>query len=473
MFRNCRLVFDFVPIPQEFTSPAKMELMSFKLFLFLPLAAAALASANPQKVFPFAYTQEDLPNGLRLITIPTDYPNIVALFIVVRTGSRNEVEPGHTGFAHLFEHMMFRGTEKFPAEKYTQALARAGAASNAFTTDDFTAYHTTFSKEDLDQILMMEADRFQNLKYTEAQFKTEALAVLGEYNKNSADPASKLFEVLQDTAFEQHTYKHTTMGFLKDIEDMPNQYDYSLKFFKRYYRPDYTTIVVAGDVHPKVVRKLVDQYWGGWKRGNYQAAIPQEPPQEAPRTNLVDWPRPTLPWVVVAYHGPAYTDTAKDSAALDALGDVAFSPNSDLYQKLVIQEQKVDFLRGANEDHVDPSLFSIEARVKKPSDVDYVRDQILETVKTFADRPVSVDRLEAVKKHLRYSFSLRLDNSQAIAATAGRYVALKGTPETINRIYDLYAQITPADIQQMTRKYLTENNRTIVTLTGAAPGGKR
>ena len=447
--------------------------MFFKLFLFLPLAAAALASANSQKVFPFDYVQEDLPSGLRLITIPTDYPNIVALFIVVRTGSRNEVEPGHTGFAHLFEHMMFRGTEKFPAEKYTEALARAGAASNAFTTDDFTAYHTTFSKEDLDQILMMEADRFQNLKYTEPQFKTEALAVLGEYNKSSADPASKLFEALQETAFERHTYRHTTMGFLKDIQDMPNQYDYSLKFFDRYYRPEYATIIVAGDVQPKNVRRLVDKYWSGWKRGSYQVAIPPEPPQEAPRTGHVDWPRPTLPWVVVAYHGPAYTDTAKDSAALDALGDLAFSRNSDLYQKLVIHEQKVDFLRGANEDRVDPSLFAIEARVKKPEDMNYVRDQILETVKMFAAKPVALDRLEAMKKHLRYSFSLRLDNSQAIAATAARYVALRGTPETINRIYDIYAQLTPEDIQQMARKYLTENNRTIVTLTGAAAGGAR
>ena len=448
--------------------------MVYKLLLTLLLAGAVvLASNGPQKVFPFPYSQEDLPNGLRLISIRTDYLNVVALFVVVRTGSRNEVEPGHTGFAHLFEHIMFRGTEKFPAEKYTEALQSAGAASNAFTTDDFTAYHTTFSKEDLEKILMMEADRFQNLKYPEPLFKTEALAVLGEYNKNSADPGNKLFEVLQDTAFEQHTYKHTTMGFLKDIQDMPNQYDYSLKFFDRYYRPEYATIIVVGDVQPKNVRTLVDKYWGNWKHGSYQADVPQEPAQEGPRTNHVDWPRPTLPWVVVAYHSPAYTDTAKDSAALDALAALAFSPNSDLYQKLVIQEQKVDVLGGNNEDHVDPSLFAIEARVKKTEDMDYVRDQILETVKTFAEKPVNADRLEALKKHLRYSFSLRLNNSEAIAGTVARYVALRGSPETINKIYDLYAQVTPEDVQQMARKYLTENNRTIVTLTGSAAGGAR
>ena len=122
--------------------------------MLLALAAAAWAAdAGPRKIFPYSYSQEDLRNGLRIVTIPTDYPNIVALYIVVQTGSRNEVEPGHTGFAHLFEHMMFRGTEKFPPEKYEQALKNAGAASNAYTSDDLTVYHTTFSKEDLEGML--------------------------------------------------------------------------------------------------------------------------------------------------------------------------------------------------------------------------------------------------------------------------------------------------------------------------------
>src|SRR4051812_6444762 len=109
---------------------------AFLWFAFL--AAAALAAQAPAKIFPYPYSQEDLPNGLRLITVPTDYPNIVAAYIVVQTGSRNEVEPGHTGFAHLFEHLMFKGTERFPAAKYSDTIRRIGAASNAFTSDDFT-----------------------------------------------------------------------------------------------------------------------------------------------------------------------------------------------------------------------------------------------------------------------------------------------------------------------------------------------
>src|SRR6185369_4516669 len=119
-------------------------------FLLLVLAAGTFVAANAQiKTFPFAYTQQDLPNGLRLVTIPTDSPNLVSVYIVVQTGSRNEVEDGKTGFAHLFEHMMFRGTDKYPAEKYNQTLQRAGAASNAYTSNDLTVFHTTLSKEDL------------------------------------------------------------------------------------------------------------------------------------------------------------------------------------------------------------------------------------------------------------------------------------------------------------------------------------
>lgn len=430
------------------------------------LTAAVFAAPGPQKIFPYAYSQEDLPNGLRLVTVPTDYPNIVAAYIVVQTGSRNEVEPGHTGFAHLFEHLMFKGTEKFPAAKYDDTIRRIGAASNAFTTDDYTCFYTTFSKEDLGTVLMMEADRFQNLQYSEPEFKTETLAVLGEYNKNSSSPFQKLQETLFDTAFDASTYKHTTMGFLKDIQDMPNQYQYSLKFFERYYRPEYTTILVVGDVKSRPTRELVEKYWGPWKRGGYKPDIPAEPPQKGPRAGHVDWPVPTLPIVTVAFKAPAYDDATRESAAFDALSDLAFSANSDLYQKLVVTEQKADLLYGGLADHVDPALFQITARVRKQDDLDYVRDRILDTIRGFQDQPVDAARLDTVRKQLRYSMAMRMDSSDAIAGILASYVALRRTPETLNRQFEQYARLTPEDVQKVAAKYLVEAGRTIVTLTG-------
>src|ERR671920_479912 len=297
-------------------------------FMFLAAAMLALpllgmaqqarsnSAGGSSKLFTYPYTIDDLPNGLRLVTVPTDYPNLVSLYVVVSAGSRNEVEAGKSGFAHFFEHIMFRGSENYPSEKREEIFKRAGADTNAYTTDDRTVYHATFSKEDLDEIMAVEADRFQRLKYTPEQFKTEAKAVKGEYDKNSANPFSKINEVMRETAFKKHTYAHTTMGYLKDIEDMPNQYEYSQQFFSRFYRPEYATVVVVGDITRERALELTKKYWGDWKRG-------------------------------------------EDKAALDLFQQIAFGENSDLFQQLVLKEQKVDVLEADFEHKADPELFAV------------------------------------------------------------------------------------------------------------------
>ena len=429
------------------------------LSIVMPLTTPA-----QNKIFPYKYFTDDLPNGLRVITVPTDYPNLVALYIAVNTGSRNEIEPGKSGFAHLFEHLMFRGTEKFSAGAYNEALKNAGADSNAYTSDDRTVYHTVFSKEDLDQIMMLEADRFQNLKVPIDLFKTETRAVLGEYNKNASSPVRKIYEALRETAFKSHTYQHTAMGFLRDIENMPNMYDYSLEFFKRYYRPEYTTIIVAGDVNHDGVLQMINKYWAGWKHGDYTPEIPSEAEQTAALSTEVAWPTPTLPWVAVSFKGPAYSDTEKNKPALDLISSLGFSQTSDLYQKLVIKEQKVDQLGADFEDHRDPYLLTVLARVKDPKDIDYVKGEIIKAFDSFKSVAVAADKLNAVKSNVKYAFALSLDNSEAIAANLAPYISLKRTPETLNKLYDLYAAITPQDIQAMAKKYFVESKRTTVVL---------
>src|SRR5512136_249967 len=127
-----------------------------------PAASTPKAAAD---ILPFKATEKTLPNGLKVIVVPTGFPNIVSIQIPVKTGSRNEVEPGKSGFAHFFEHMMFRGTRAYPPARYQALMTRAGARDNAFTSDDYTNYHTTFSKEDLERMLELESDRFQNLSY--------------------------------------------------------------------------------------------------------------------------------------------------------------------------------------------------------------------------------------------------------------------------------------------------------------------
>src|SRR4029078_10394922 len=229
-------------------------------------------------VLPFKATERTLPNGLKVIVVPTGFPNLVTVEIPLKRVSRTEWEPGKSGFAHFFEHLMFRGTPDNPPEKYREIMSKAGARDNASTSDDYTHYYATIAKEQLEPVLALYADIFQHLSYSEADFKTEARAILGEYNKNSAEPLEQLFEVQRDRFYRSHTYKHTTMGFIKDIENMPNEYAYSKAFFERWYRPQYTPVMVAGDVTPEQVLPMVEKYWGAWKGSRAESAgIPKEP----------------------------------------------------------------------------------------------------------------------------------------------------------------------------------------------------
>jgi zinc protease len=447
-------------------------LMSVLVGLALTIGAQQPPKKVP-KVFPYAYTIDDLPNGLRLVTVPTDYPNLVALYIVVNTGSRNEIEPGKSGYAHLFEHMMFRGSQNYTPDQRDAILKRAGASSNAYTSDDRTVYHEVFAKEDLDEILKLEADRFLRLKYGPDVYRTETQAVRGEYNKNSANPFSKLYEKLRETAFNKHTYKHTTMGFLKDIEDMPNQYDYSLEFYRRYYRPEYTTIVLVGDVTRERALALVKQYFGAWKRGNYTPQIPAEPEQKAPRTAHVEWPAPTLPHLAIAFRGPAFSVENKDKAALDLLAAIAFGQNSELYERLVLREQKVDVLAVSFDNKLAPELFTVFARVKDPQEVSYVRDQILATFQRYTKELVPQQKLDATRSRLRYSAALAMNSSEAIASALAPFITLGRTPETIDKLFALYERISQEDIRKAAAQYLVEEHRTIVTLAHEPPSQEK
>ena len=416
-------------------------------------------------ILPFQSTEKTLANGLKVIVVPTGFPNLVSIQIPVQTGSRNEVEPGKTGFAHFFEHMMFRGTKEYPPDKYKDILTASGARQNAYTTDDFTNYHTTFAKEDLETMLKVEADRFQNLSYEPEAFKTEARAVLGEYNKNSANPIVKIDEVRSDSAFTTHTYKHTTMGFLKDVEDMPNQFEYSKTFFSRWYRPEYTTVIVAGDVNPPEVLRLVEKYWGSWKRGNQKVEIPQEPEPKAPVYAHVPWTSATLPWVTVSFHGPAFSETEKDYAAMDLLMDLYFGETSDIYKRLVEQEQKVDGMFADNPGNADPALTGVFLRIKNLDDAVYLRDEVLKVFAEARSRPTPAKRLADAKANARYGFIRTLDNTDRIAATIARFVRYRRSYDTLNNLFRVYESVTPEDLQAAAKKYFTDNRLVVTTLS--------
>jgi len=431
------------------------------------LSAAGLRA---EKILPYPIQQHRLANGLNVVTVQFDSPGLAAFYIVARVGARNEVEEGVTGFAHFFEHMMFRGTDKYPKEKYSAALKSIGAAANANTTQDRTLYHMTGNAEKLELMFELESDRFMNLHYSEHEFKTEAGAVKGEYTKNYASPYARLYEATLNTAFDRHTYKHTTMGFFKDIVDMPNQYDYSLKFFQRFYKPEYCTIVVVGDVTPRRVNQLAQQYFGAWKRGDHTISIPVEPPQTETRfTHLQDDSIPPL--LGLNYKGPAFNDQAIDMPALDVLASILFSETSELYKRFVLQERKIRSLGGGASDTRDPNLISIQASLVDKSDMQLIKDAIVQAINNAKENDVDPELLAKTKSHLKYSFAMRIDNPDEIAASLSHYVMLTGNPESLNKLYALYNEVSAEDLRRVAKTYFLPKTLTIATISADKTGG--
>ena len=446
------------------SDPLKIIAAVVVLMLGTRLAAWGGTPKEGSKVFPFAVRETVLENGLKVLAIPFDSPGILAYWTVVRAGSRNEIEPGKSGFAHFFEHMMFRGTERYPKDRYNAILKELGAENNAFTTDDFTAFHTLAPTSALETIMTIESDRFMNLKYSEEVLKEEAGAVLGEYNKNASNPLQTLDEKLRDAAFAAHSYKHSTIGFLRDIQEMPNQYDYSLKFFERFYRPENCILFVVGDVEPKALFALAGKYYGSWKRGSYRFEVPAEPLQKEEKRVEVAWPNPTQPYLYIGYHAPAFSTTSIDMPSLDLISQLLFSEAAPLYQKLVVDEQEVDLLSGGASDHRDPYLFEITARVKKPERMAYVEKTIGEALDGLKEKPVDADRLRKVQSNMKYSYAMRLDTAAGVAQSLVSYLSSAADADAVNRVYALYDRITPEDLMAVARKYLVPSGRTVVTL---------
>jgi zinc protease len=439
-----------------------------RILLIVILSVAFLSNAilSEAGIFPFKAYKKTLDNDFKVIVIPLPNPGLVAYYSVVRTGSRDEYEEGHTGFAHFFEHMMFRGTEKYPSTVYDSITTEMGADTNAFTSNDLTVYQLVFAKDDLDRVMELESDRFQNLAYKEEDFKTESGAVLGELLQAKTSPRFLLQESLQDTAFEAHTYKHTTIGFEADVRAMPTMYEYSQSFYQRYYRPENVVLLICGDVVPDEVFPLAEKYYGKWKKGYVSPKITPEPGQKAPKSKNITFKGKTLPTLVLGYKGLGFDPSSKEYVALNLLKDIMFGETSDLYTRLVLEQQKAESIRAYFGMNRDPGLNSVTIGIKKLEYAEDIKKAVADTIKKYQAEPMDKNKLEQLKSNSKYSFLMRLSGTDEVAAALTRFIAVSGDIDAVDRFYETLDTITPGDIQQAAAKYFTDNRKTEILLVG-------
>jgi len=249
---------------------------------------------------------------------------------------------------------------------------------------------------------------------------------------------------------------------------MPNLYEYSISFYNRYYRPENVILVVAGDFNPDKTFEMVKKYYSSWKPGYIKPEIEPEPVQKKANFASVDYEGRTLPIILYGYKMDAFDPDNNEYVAANLLEDLAFGEISDIYKKLVLNEQKVQFIAGGASGNRDPGLFLIYTMVKDSNDIDYVREEIQKTINKFKNEPVDEKLLNDLKKREKYSFLMDLDTPKRVAGALPYFLTVQGRIEIIDELYNNMDKITPEDIMNAAKKYFVETNKNEVILKGGS-----
>ncbi len=425
------------------------------------------------------HAMDVLANGLKIYAVKYPSPGVIAYQIPVRVGSRNEVLEGRTGFAHFFEHLMFRGTKKRTGKEFGDLYTRLGVENNAWTWNDMTNYHGTASPRVFEQILEAEADRFMNLSFDEKLFRDEAGAVLGEYNKNIANPENVIEEKLAELAFEKHTYGHTTMGYKSDIVKYGERYGDVWPFFKRHYRPSNTAIVVVGDIDPKRTIQLVKKYFGPWRNPVLTAAalraesVPPEPVQTEARISSETLDKPAQTRLAIAYKIPPFSSENSDFAVLNAIAEIAFSDISPFVQKYRYEQKWLDSVYAPVIEMIDPGIWTVNLRLSntgKPH-TETLITEVQKTLNALASAAPSSSILTEAKNRLMNERNVGWFSSPDALASRIAWYSTIDPPSlagfsVLDRVMNSIKTLAPNQIQSFAQTHLVEAKRNIVILRG-------
>ena len=406
-----------------------------------------------------------LPNGLTLFTyVDTTVPTI-SYQTFINAGSRDETKPGATGIAHIFERMMFCGTDAYP--DYSNAMAHMGAQTNAYTTEDYTCFFVNAKAGFLEEIIEVESDRVRNLRFTEETFHRELGSVKKERKQQIDDnPEGYLYQELYRLAFKKHTYHHPVMGWERDLEKNLTFKD-AHHFKKIFYAPNYSTIVICGNFNPEKADEWVLKYYGDWKSSLPPISqVHSEPSQKKKRRRDFEWKDNSVsPRVLIGYKGPDLNFDTPDLVALKVLSNLLFSKTGRLYKRLKLDADAVKNIEGNIQGREDPGLFVIDATLKEGQEFDSILVIIDEELEKIKKDSIAENELARAVSQMKSSFLSKLDTPFRIGNLIGYYYSVGGDYRMMFTYYDMLSHITVENIKAVTRKYMIQSNSTIVTLS--------
>lgn len=435
---------------------------------FLAYSAAAQnlpADARPPKL---SFTTHTLGNGLKAIFLEEHSVPVINLQMWYHVGSKDE-QSGHTGFAHLFEHLMFKGSAHVGPDEHSRIIEAMGGYDNAETNDDSTDFFETFPSNDLETVLWLEADRMGSLNVDQANFTSEREVVKEERRlRVENEPYGYLEEDLRAAAFTTHPYHHVPIG---SMEDLNNATLADVRaFFDTYYKPNNATLVVVGDFNSDQALAWVHKYFDGIPASAKPIPrnIPQEPPQTAEREVKKSYSNTPLPAAVIGYKMPARY--APDAYPLELASDIlAAGQSSRLYQELVYKQQIAVQAAGFGDFSEDPNLFWAYAIMNQGHTAEEGEKAVVHVLDELKGQPVEAEELEKAKNQEIAAAVLGRDSDEDKAVAIENAAVIGKDPNLVNTELDRYLAVTPDDIQRVAKEYFVPQHATVLYVTPAAP----
>jgi zinc protease len=425
----------------------------------------ATAFAQPAlKPIPFSDTR--LSNGLRVIISEDHYAPVFAVAVSYAVGSKDE-RAGRTGFAHLFEHMMFKGSDNVGAGEHFFLVFNYGGSMNGTTSTDRTLYYEILPKNQLDLGLFLESDRMKSLAITKENLDNQRQAVQEERRlRLDNQPYGKSQERFNEMAFDNFAYKHSVIGSMEDlnaagVEDVAS-------FFKTYYAPNNAVLALVGDLDTKTTLAKVEKYFGSIPRQpNPKPVDLSEPGIKAERRESMVDPLARLPQIMMGYKIPPATHA--DYTALSALGQIlGGGESSRLYQAIVKEKELCTGTGAGSGARMGPSLFNVTCSVRAGKDIKEAEAAISEVIAAAPTAPVTEQELQRVRTSARRSAVGLRESALSRAVSFADDAALYNDPNRSNTLPARMAAVTAADLQRVARTYLRTDNRIVMhTLPGA------